>query len=165
MESINEKYMNNTSIGIRVKPDAVIYSIIKEEDGSKEIVLVDKVNVPVALQIPEQLKFIRGTFMDIIYENQVNIACIRITESTAQKNSIERINIEAVIQELIASSTIERYYVGQIANISSKLGIARENFKPMIESKEKNCEFFDNWNKYNKEQKESLLAALSAFNI
>lgn len=157
--------MNNTSIGIRVKPDCIIYSIIKQEGEIKEIVITDKVNVPIALQVPEQLKFIRSTFLDIIFENQVNLACIRVTESTSQKISIERINIEAIIQELIASSSIEKYYVGQISTISAKLGIARENFKPLIESKTNDCKFFDGWNKYNKEEKESLLAALSAFNI
>lgn len=157
--------MNNTSIGIRVKPDSVIYSIIKEEGEERKIVLIDKVNIPVALQVPEQLKFIRSTFLDIIFENQVNLACIRVTESTAQKISIERINIEAIIQELIASSSIEKYYIGQISTISAKLGIARENFKPLIDSKAKDCEFFNDWNEYNKEEKESLLAALSAFNI
>mgnify|MGYP007061828147 FL=1 len=155
--------MNNTSIGIRVKPDCIIYSIIKENDGNKEIILIDKVNVPVALEVPEQLKFIRSTFLDIIYENKVNRACIRITESMALKPSIERINIEAVIQELIASSTVEKYFVGQISNISAKLGMARENFKKIIESKE--CDFIEEWSNFNKEEKESLLAALSAFNI
>ena len=109
-------------------------------------------------------KFI-DTILDIIFENQVNLACIRVTESTAQKISTERINIEAIIQELIASSSIEKYYVGQISTISAKLGIARENFKPLIDSKANDCEFFNDWNKYNKEEKESLLAALSAFNI
>lgn len=157
--------MNNTSIGIRVKPDAVIYSVIQETDDSKEIIVIDKVNVPIALEIPEQLKFIRSTFLDIVLENQINLACIRVTESIVRKISVERINIEAVIQELIASSSIEKYYVGQIATISAKLGIAREKFKPIIESKESKCEFFDDWNQYNKEEKESLLAALSAFNI
>lgn len=155
--------MNNTSIGIRVKPDCIIYSIIQENNGGKEIILMDKVNVPVALEVPEQLKFIRSTFLDIIYENKVNRACIRITESMAQKPSIERINIEAVIQELIASSTVEKYFVGQISNISAKLGIARENFKKIIESKE--CDFIEEWSTFKKEEKESLLAALSAFNI
>ena len=155
--------MNNTSIGIRVKPDCIIYSIIKENDGNKEIILIDKVNVPIALEVPEQLKFIRSTFLDIIYENKVNRACIRITESMALKPSIERINIEAVIQELIASCTVEKYFVGQISNISAKLGMARENFKKIIESTE--CDFIEEWSNFNKEEKESLLAALSAFNI
>lgn len=155
--------MNNTSIGIRVKPDCVIYSIIKEKGEEREIVLIDKVNIPVALQVPEQLKFIRSTFLDIIFENQVNLACIRVTESTAQKISIGRINIEAVIQELIASSTVEKYFVGQISNISARLGMARENFKKIIDSKE--CDFIEDWHSFNKEEKESLLASLSALNI
>lgn len=155
--------MKNTSIGIRVKPDCVIYSIIRENDNDDEVLIVDKVNVPVALEIPEQLKFIRCTLLDIIYENQVNKACIRITETTAQKISIERVNIEAIIQELFASSTIEKYYIGQISNISAKLGMARENFKKIIDSKE--CDFIKDWNNFNKEEKESLLASLSALNI
>jgi hypothetical protein len=149
--------MKNTSIGIRVKPDCVIYSIIRENDNDNEVLIVDKVNVPVALEIPEQLKFIRCT------ENQVNKACIRIAETTAQKISIERVNIEAIIQELFASSSIEKYYIGQISNISAKLGMARENFKKIIDSKE--CDFIKDWNNFNKEEKESLLASLSALNI
>ncbi|WP_293713498.1 hypothetical protein [uncultured Parabacteroides sp.] len=155
--------MKNTSIGIRVKPDCVIYSIIRENDNDNEVLIVDKVNVPVALEIPEQLKFIRCTLLDIIYENQVNKACIRIAETTAQKISIERVNIEAIIQELFASSSIEKYYIGQISNISAKLGMARENFKKIIDSKE--CDFIKDWNNFNKEEKESLLASLSALNI
>lgn len=153
----------NRSIGIRVKPQNIFYSIIKDCDNEKEIVLLDNVYVPIALQMPEKLKFIRSTFLDIIDENQVNLACIRVTESSAQTISIERTYIEAIIQELIASSDIEKYYVGQISNISSKLKIARNDFKKIIESER--CDFFESWNKYNKEQKESLLAALSAFNI
>lgn len=155
--------MKNTSIGIRVKPDRVIYSIIQENDQQRELLIVDKVNIPIALQIPEQLKFIRNTFLDIIYENQVNRACIRITEALALKPSIERINIEAIIQELIASSIIEKYFVGQISNISAKLGIARKNFKEIIESS--SYSFFKDWNKYKSEEKESILASLSALSL
>ena len=73
--------------------------------------------------------------------------------------------MEAVIQELIASSSIEKYCVGRISTISSRLGIARERFKPLVESKADDCKFFDDWSEYNKEEKESLLAALSAFNL
>jgi len=61
----------NTSIGIRVKPDCIIYSIIKDNEYTKEIRIIDKINVPVALQIPEQLKFIQCTLLDIILKNHV----------------------------------------------------------------------------------------------
>lgn len=153
----------NTSIGIRVKPDAIIYSIIQESTDCKNILIIDKLNVPKVLEVPEQLKFIRNTFLDIIFENHVNRACIRVTESIAMKPSLERINIEAVIQELIASSSIEKYYIGKIANISSHLGFSRDKFKSYIEKDEYSC--IKDWSKYNKEQKESLLAALSALNL
>jgi hypothetical protein len=155
--------MGKISIGIRVTPSHIVYSILKENGDSTEIALLDKLNVPVALQIPEQLKFIRNTFIDIIYENKVNLACIRITESTSKQISIERVNMEAIIQELIASSCIEKYYAGQISSITAKIGIKRELFKGIIASRD--CEYFEDWGKFNKEQKESLLAALSAFNL
>lgn len=153
----------NTSIGIRVKPDAIIYSIIQESTDCKNILIIDKLNVPKVLEVPEQLKFIRNTFLDIIFENRVNRACIRVTESIAKKPSLERINIEAVIQELIASSSIEKYYIGKIANISSHLGFSRENFKLYLEKGVYTG--IERWSDYNKEQKESLLAALSALNL
>ena len=153
----------NTSIGIRVKPDSIIYSIINKTEDEITIEIVDKLNVPKVLEAPEQLKFIRNTFLDIIFENQVNKACIRVTENIAMKPSLERINIEAVIQELIASSTIEKYYVGKIANISSHLGFHRDMFKSYLEKVEYTG--IKDWSKYNKEQKESLLAALSALNL
>lgn len=153
----------NTSIGIRVKPDAIIYSIIQESTDCKNILIIDKLNVPKVLEVPEQLKFIRNTFLDIIFENHVNRACIRVTESIAMKPSLERINIEAVIQELIASSSIEKYYIGKIANISSHLGFSRDNFKLYLDKGV--YPGIERWSDYNKEQKESLLAALSALNL
>ncbi len=153
----------NTSIGIRVKPDAIIYSIIQESTDCNNILIIDKLNVPKVLEVPEQLKFIRNTFLDIIFENHVNRACIRVTENIAMKPSLERINIEAVIQELIASSSIEKYFIGKIANISSHLGFSRENFKLYLDKGVYSG--IESWSNYNKEQKESLLAALSALNL
>ena len=53
--------------------------------------------------------------------------------------------------------------MGQISNISARLGMARENFKKIIDSKE--CDFIEDWHSFNKEEKESLLASFSALNI
>lgn len=155
----------NISIGLRAKPDCIIYSII-EENANKEqtILIVDKLVLPIALQLPEQLKFIRTTFLDIILENKINRACIRITESIAQKTSAERINIEAILQELIASSTIEKYYIGQISNISAKLGFERPLFKEYVDNKVP-YPSIENWKDFSKEERESILAALSALNL
>lgn len=152
------------SIGIRVTPSTLYFSIVSYEDEVLEIILVDKINIPKALNIPEQLKFLRNTFCDIINEFNITNACIRITESNAQSTSITRIYIEGVIQELFASSTIKNYYVGQIASISAKLDIDRAKFKPLAEGKEVLLEI-ENWMNYSLEQRESLMSAISALNI
>jgi hypothetical protein len=152
------------SIGIRVTPSTLYFSIVSFEDEVLEIVIVDKINNPKALSIPEQLKFIRNTLCDIINEFNISNACIRITESNAQSINIPRIYIEGVIQELFASSTIEKYYVGQISSISANLGIDRASFKPFAEGRE-NFIGIDKWNSFLLEERESLMSAISALKI
>jgi len=153
-----------TSIGIRVSPEKVYFSVVNEQDEVLEIKLVDGIVIPKSLETPEQLKFLRNTLSDIIFENKITLACIRITESNARKVSIPRIYMEGVIQELIASSTIQKYYVGQISSISAKLGMDRELFKPLAKGKEVFMEI-DIWNDICLENRESLMASISALNI
>ncbi len=152
------------SIGIRVTPFTVYFSVVTYENEELEITLVDKINNPKALNIPEQLKFLRNTLCDIINECGITNACIRITESNALSPNITRIYIEGVIQELFASSTIVKYYVGQISSISANLGIERATFKPFAEGKENFMEI-ENWGDFSLEQRESLMSAISALNI
>lgn len=152
------------SIGIRVSPTCIYFSIVLMENEELEIVAIDRINNPKALNTPEQLKFIRNTLGDIINEFSITNACIRVTESNAQSINILRIYIEGVIQELFASSTIISYYIGQISNISSNLGIERAKFKPIAEGSEIYAGI-ENWEKYKLEERESLLAAISALNI
>ncbi|MFC6097672.1 hypothetical protein ACFPVY_13530 [Flavobacterium qiangtangense] len=152
------------SIGIRVTPSTVYFSVVTYENEELEITLVDKINNPKALNIPEQLKFLRNTLFDVINEFNITNACIRITESNAQSINITRIYIEGVIQELFASSTIVKYYVGQISSISANLGIERATFKPFAEGKE-NFMAIENWENFSLERRESLMSAISALNI
>lgn len=152
------------SIGIRVTPSTLYFSIVSFENEVLEVVVIDKINNPKALNIPEQLKFLRNTLYDIINEFNITNACIRITESNAQSISIPRIYIEGVIQELFASSTIIKYYVGQISSISANLGIDRAKFKPFAEGKEIFSDI-DKWKTYSLEERESLMSSISALNI
>jgi hypothetical protein len=153
-----------TSIGIRANPSEIIYSIIQGDENNLHIVLIDKIVNPKSLNVPEQLKFLRNTLRDIIVENKVENACIRITESNARSVSIPRIYIEGVIQELIASSTITKYYVGQISSISAKLNIDRADFKPFVEGKNVYMNI-DIWGDLSKEERESVMASISALNL
>jgi hypothetical protein len=154
-----------TSIGIRANNSEVYFSILIGS-GSKDarVSSCSYVFIPVALNFPERLNFLRKTFKDLIMEFEISRAGIRISESTAQNFSIDRISYEAVIQELLASSSIEKYMTGQISSISAKLGFPRDNFKKIIAG-EMAHQIFRDGKKYNALEKESILVGLAALNI
>lgn len=153
-----------TAIGIRANPNQITYCVLTGSNDQFQIKLIDKIVNPKSLDVPEQLKFIRSTLSDIINENNVNVACIRITESNAQQVSVDRIYMEGVIQELIASSTITKYFVGQISNITSRLGIDRSDFKPYAKGEKVFLEI-ERWGNLSLEERESLMSAASALNL
>src|SRR6478735_9134514 len=115
------------TIGLRAAPKALTFVVYESDDNS--IVNVEDIRIPVAFLTPDALKYLRNTLLDVLREYQISKAGIRITESNSQTLSIERIQIEGVLQEAFASSNVQDYFVGQISSISSRLGIARENFK------------------------------------
>jgi hypothetical protein len=146
------------SIGIRVEPKSITFAVY--DFDSAEIVNIEKLNVPKALDIPERLKFIRSNMLDIFREFDIKRAGIRITESNSQHLNIARLQIEGVIQEAIASSCVESYYTGQISNISAKLGFNRSDFKKYLEG-EMDYEI-ENWGNLTKPEKEAVFAAIGA---
>jgi hypothetical protein len=153
------------AIGIRCTPKEVFFAICRSDNGALELITVDSIIVPAALTIPEKLKFIRNTLLDVIDLYKITNACIRITEASAQQLNVERVSIEAVIQELFASSTIEKYYVGQISNITSRLSIPRADFLKIIsgEIEYKPVRNFGTFKDANK--KECILASISSLNL
>ncbi len=155
----------NTAIGIRVSPKVIYYSIINDSEDEFEIIIVDKLIVPAALRLPEQLKFIRSTFIDILNEFRVKVACLRVTESSAQTINRSRIGIEAVIQELMASSTITNYFTGQISSISAKIGFDRNDFCTRYKDAEIVFNDIESWGDFSSDERESLLAAFSALKL
>ncbi|MFS4516831.1 hypothetical protein ACMFLR_23530 [Delftia tsuruhatensis] len=147
------------SIGIRATPSSIHFSIYCNK--AKVVINTEEVKIPLALTTPLGLKYIRSTILDILREYEIENACIRATEPSAQKPSIERLQIEAVIQEAFASSDLCRYYVGHISSISKNLGIQRTKFKPMVDG-ESNDLNIQNWDILKKEQREAVLAAIGA---
>jgi hypothetical protein len=147
------------TIGIRVAPKIVTF-VIYDSDVLK-IINVEDIKVPLAFTIPDALKYIRNNLLDILREYQVSSAGIRITEPTAQRINIERVQIEGVIQEAFASSSLDHYYVGQISSVSAKIGIQRSDFKKYIDG---SLDFneVENWNSFSSSQKEAVFCALGA---
>ena len=152
------------TIGFRCTPHKVFYCIIEKDGSSFRILNVDYFILPNCLIIPEQLKYIRNNILDVLNEYQIIYGGIRVAESTSQTQIKNRLYLEAIIQELFASSSVRCYYVGRIANISKLLGIERSDFKKYING-EKNYQLVEDWNSLKKEERESVLTALGALRI
>lgn len=151
--------MNN--LGIRVKPSEFAFAVY--DSAANELVNVERVKIPKALDPPEALKYVRNTILDILREYKIEAAGIRITESNSQHLNIRRIEIEGVIQEAFASSTLNSYYVGQISSIAARVGIARADFKRYVGG-EIDCDLVENWDQFGSEEREAVLAAMGARN-
>jgi len=92
------------TLGIRAKPREVVFAVFDTEDRS--LLNVEVIKIPKALATPDGLKYVRNNVLDIIREYDIDRAGIRVTESSAQTLSVERIEIEGVIQEAFASSLL-----------------------------------------------------------
>ena len=149
-------------VGIRVKPHDVTFAILDTE-GCR-LINVEKIKIPKALAIPDALKYVRNNILDILHEYSAERAGVRVTESNSQHKNIRRIELEGVIQESFASSTLESYYCGQISNISKLIGINRTEFKPIVDGT-RDFTRVENWMSLTTtEQRESVLVALGAEN-
>lgn len=147
------------TIGIRAKPTAVTFVVV---DGDA-IRNIEDIEIPRAFNTPDALKYVRNNLLDILREYRVEAAGVRVTEPNAQSLNIERIQLEGVIQEAFASSSLRGYYVGQIASISARLRMDRADFKKMVDGENK-LEI-ESWETLSKEAREALLCALGAKNV
>ncbi|KAF1717098.1 hypothetical protein CSC74_09610 [Pseudoxanthomonas yeongjuensis] len=147
------------TMGIRVKPGEVTFAVYDTEAAA--VVNVEIIKIPKALPTPDALKYVRNNILDVIREFSIARAGLRVTESSAQSKNVERIEIEGVIQEAFASSCLQGYYIGQISNISRRVGFARDQFKRFV-SNEIPYEPVENWDKLKPEAREAIFAALGA---
>ncbi|MGR9457066.1 hypothetical protein ACU8V1_13955 [Rhizobium leguminosarum] len=149
------------TIGIRAAPREVTFAIY--DSATSKVANVEGIRVPAALSIPETLKYVRSNLLDILREYQVENAGVRTTEPNAQQVSIERIQIEGVIQEAFASSMLTAYFAGPIATIASKLKINRTAFKEIVDGD--NQFDIENWDRTKANAREAILTAIGAVNV
>lgn len=164
LDKDREKRANVISIGLRVSPTKIYYAIVQSDGNMFEVLNKSHIIIPAALHIPEQLTFIRTTLISIISEYDVKRASLRISENTARTPSIFRINIEGVIQELFANSTIEKYVCCNIAKVAGILGESRTTIKKYFEGVENFAEI-DEWTGISLELRESIVVATAAADI
>lgn len=159
------------TIGLRVYSNNKIYYCILEQSSSGDLNYLDisHVNVPKSLIWPEALNFIRNTILDILIEYNVTKAIIRICEFgfILNKNLIERNYIEGVLQEAIASSSVEKFLAGQISEFASLLAIPRNDFKKYANAQLTFAYIPTNlnWDAFSVEERETILTANAAINL
>ncbi len=150
-------------IGIRVTPKTIFFSIVKVENENFSIITTEKIIVPVSMDVPDQLSFIRTTLFSVIKEYQVIHAGLRRMEDNARSGRLEpiikRAYLEGVIQELISNCSIEKYFSGKLSQISCFLKI--KDIKSCVEG-DANIYRIEDWNSYAKEERESIVCALAA---
>jgi len=149
------------TMGLRAAPKAVTFAIY--DSAEQGLVNVEDILVPAAFQFPEALKYIRSNILDVLRMYNVEKAGVRTTEPVAQSPSIERIQIEGVIQETFASSTMTGYFAGPIALVCSALKVDRTTFKPMVKQGRNDLEV-EGWDKMSEARREAVLCALGAVN-
>jgi len=151
------------NIGFRVAPEKVHFAI---HDVERNVILnVETLSVPKALIVPEKLKYVRNSVLDILFEYHICNAVIKLPEFNSKGTPNERrLQIEAVIQEAFASSELAKYAVVHISNLAPLLGEPRERIK-QIRDTATEYEIDPDWSKRSTECREAILCAVGAKNV
>ncbi|WP_183560875.1 hypothetical protein [Mucilaginibacter sp. SP1R1] len=148
-------------IGIRVNPHKVLYSIVEDNNDSYEVINQELI-IPVSFNLPQKLKYIRKTFLDILNEYVVLRAGIKLTEySGYQSPDVNRVMIEGVILEMLASSKVERYFAGTKVSIAASLGLAADGTITRIIDGHETYAGIADWPTISKEHRECIMTALA----
>jgi hypothetical protein len=150
------------SLGIRVEPTKVTFVVIDFNDNEADILNVENIKIPLSLDFPSKLKYIRNTVLDIIREYDISVAGIRIAESNSDNINTDRLHIEGVIQEAFSSSSVSNYFTGRLQTISKRLSLHNDQYKELIKPKS----IFPKINRWsycsNRESKEAALVGYGA---
>ena len=144
-------------LGVRVSPSVASFIVYCTE--AKELVCSDIINIPGTLDVPEKLKYVRNNILDILNLYNVDAAAIRVTEANSKNMSIDRLYIEAVIQEAFSSSEVKKYFTIRKAGIKAGLDIKEDEYKKILTS-ESSLMNIDNTS-YTQETNEAVMAALA----
>lgn len=145
-------------LGVRAAPKVTSFVVFCTEES--KLKCVDVIKIPAILDTPEKLKYVRNNILDIINLYSVELAAIRVTEANAENLSIDRLYIEAVIQEAFSSSEINKYYTIRKSSMKSSLKLSENEYKKILKSQQ-GIKEIDN-SSFSAETNEAVLAALTA---
>ncbi|MGN0156354.1 MAG: hypothetical protein ACI39N_03815 [Lachnospiraceae bacterium] len=159
--------MDNRTIGFRVSPNEVFYAIIENKEEAYEFISISSLKIPVAIDEPQKLSFIRNTISTMLLQYKIDYAGIKLIEGNARSainNSlIFRFNIEGVLKELLSNGQAKNCFLGLASNISAVLEIEKAKPVEMLEKFVNTEEYMTDYDKkITIEHKEAMLVALAA---
>ena len=130
--------MKEKAIGFRVTPSEIFYSIVVNQKDEYEFISISSLKIPVAIDEPKKLSFIRNTVSTILLQYNIDYAGIKLTEGNARSgvknNSIFRYNVEGVLKELLSNSVTKNCVLGLSTNIAAILNIPKGKPAEMLDS-------------------------------
>lgn len=150
-------------IGIRSTPGTIFYSIVSIR-GANLSHVDDVIIIPKSFDFPQQLKYVRKTLFDIFQEYDIIHAGIRVTEPTAYGADPNRVMLEGVIQEMLASSSILSYFTGIKTSIGGRLGIPNDGSISDVMDGKTSFRAIPEWDKIRKEHRECIMVGVASKN-
>ena len=146
------------SIGISVTPSEVFIAIGEFKSTRLQIINTERIRVPFALPVSDRLRYLRTLLLDIIKLRHIELACVRIAGRNMPQTTVQRIEIEGTVQELLSSSSIKHYFVGELSEIAAMADILPDLNSYLVGRKD--FVRIKDWpHKSRREEKEALLAA------
>lgn len=145
-------------LGVRAAPKVTSFVVYCTDESVLKC--ADVIKIPATLDTPEKLKYVRNNILDILNLYDIELASVRVTESNSENLSIDRLYIEAVIQEAFSSSNVRKYYTVRKSGMKSSLSLSETEYKEILKS-HRNINGIDN-SEFTTETNEAVLAALSA---
>lgn len=152
------------SLGIRVSGEEIYLGIFSSEENK---IISEQIFLPQIIDFPNKLKFLRHNLIDLLNEYKIKFVGIKIIEHTSQNRDINRIFIEGVLQESLASNSDIIYFIenkqtiSKTLNIKKKYDLLSEKIKEFNIFMEEQSIYFDK--KTNTWKREAILVALSAY--
>lgn len=159
--------MGKRAIGFRVSPAEIYYAIVENREGTYEFISISSLKIPVAIEEPQKLSFIRNTISTMLLQYNIEFAGIKLIEGNARSainNAlIFRFNIEGVLKELLSNGRSKNCFLGLATNIAATLEIEKakpaEMLDVLINTEDLRT---DNDKVVSADYKEAMLVALAA---
>jgi hypothetical protein len=88
-------------MGFRSFPDGFAYVVLDGTQAAPKVIGKNRVSLPRNYSWPASLSWVRKQIAEILESHVVTSACIKVIEHTAQRKSVERFQIEAILAEYL----------------------------------------------------------------